>query len=107
MWLLLTLSFCRSKSVVSGKISPLNLGENKSHSFGVISSTPATLHTTATIKVCCAPEQKNKGSVETYVHWIFKRANLLPFGLTLDIPVILLFQEKHQTNFNLRIVPTN
>mgnify|MGYP006964550465 FL=1 len=105
MWLVLTLSFCRSKSVVSGKISPLNLGENKSHSFGVISSTPATLHTTATIKVCCAPEQKNKGSVETYVHWIFKRANLLPFGLTLDI--ILLFQEKHQTNFNLRTVPTN
>ncbi|XP_067055550.1 uncharacterized protein [Acropora muricata] len=40
----------RSRSVVSGKTSPLNLNENKSHSFGVISSTAATLHTTATIK---------------------------------------------------------
>lgn len=105
MRVVLTLSFCRSRSVVSGKTSSLNLSENKSHSFGVISSTAATLHTTATIKVCCAPEHKTKGSVETYVHWIFKRTNLLPFGLTLDI--ILLFQEKHQTNFNLRMVPTN
>ena len=81
MRLVFTLSFCRSRSVVAGKTSPLNLSENKSHSFGVISSTPATLHTTATIKVCCAPE-----------HVICKKKEKKKDILCL---------EKHQTNFNL------